>query len=347
MTGSPARSRRRWASARARRAGSSSPPDGRFAYTGNATGSISGFAIERDGSLRALNADGLTALAPRPNDLAIAGEHAVRGQPGDAGGHRVPDARRRQPRGAAAARAARHHRSRVWPRAERIGGGRLQAGPHYAWRTMTVAASILLAALVGGVVFVLLDSWQRRADAAAPAAPSRCPAGLDAGAAHRAAVDAAAAAALGRARRRDPPAAGPLVRLGPLGSLKLHSRSRCQAPAIAPTWRWSVPQQPPSTLSRGRRSAQRGVALAEVARIALVELGRLVELRVAARRGVRAQAADPLQPRLAAREHVLEVRRVRAVDHVVRGPGAGLVVDLLDRVARAPRRSAAARRSRA
>jgi hypothetical protein len=35
---------------------------------------------------------------------------------------------------------------------------------------MTVAASILLAALVGGVVFVLLDGWQRRADAA-PAAP--------------------------------------------------------------------------------------------------------------------------------------------------------------------------------
>jgi hypothetical protein len=27
---------------------------------------------------------------------------------------------------------------------------------------MTVAASILLAALVGGVIFVLLDSWQRR-----------------------------------------------------------------------------------------------------------------------------------------------------------------------------------------
>ena len=47
--------------------------DGRFAYTGNATGSISGFAIQRDGSLRALNADGLTALAPRPNDLAIVG----------------------------------------------------------------------------------------------------------------------------------------------------------------------------------------------------------------------------------------------------------------------------------
>jgi hypothetical protein len=35
---------------------------------------------------------------------------------------------------------------------------------------MTVAASILLAALVGGVVFVLLDSWQRRTEAT-PAAP--------------------------------------------------------------------------------------------------------------------------------------------------------------------------------
>ena len=36
---------------------------------------------------------------------------------------------------------------------------------------------------------------------------------------------------------------------------------------------------------------------------------------------------------LAAAEHVLEVRRVRAVDHVVGGRGAGRVVDLLDRVA--------------
>jgi hypothetical protein len=34
---------------------------------------------------------------------------------------------------------------------------------------MTVAASIILAAVVGGVIFVLLDSWQRRA--ATPATP--------------------------------------------------------------------------------------------------------------------------------------------------------------------------------
>ena len=33
---------------------------------------------------------------------------------------------------------------------------------------MTVAASIILAAILGGVIFVLLDSWQRRADAPVP-----------------------------------------------------------------------------------------------------------------------------------------------------------------------------------
>ena len=39
---------------------------------------------------------------------------------------------------------------------------------------MTVAASILLAAVVGGVVFVLIDGWQRRAEEApAPPAPPR------------------------------------------------------------------------------------------------------------------------------------------------------------------------------
>ncbi len=47
--------------------------DGRFAYTGNASGSISGFAVARDGSLTALTPGGLTAAAPRPNDLAVAG----------------------------------------------------------------------------------------------------------------------------------------------------------------------------------------------------------------------------------------------------------------------------------
>ena len=49
--------------------------DGRFAYTGNATGSISGYSIARDGALTALTAGGITAAAPRPNDLAVAGRY--------------------------------------------------------------------------------------------------------------------------------------------------------------------------------------------------------------------------------------------------------------------------------
>jgi 6-phosphogluconolactonase len=45
-------------------------PSGRFAYTGNASGSISGFAIAADGSLTALDSDGLTAgPLPSPRDL--------------------------------------------------------------------------------------------------------------------------------------------------------------------------------------------------------------------------------------------------------------------------------------
>ena len=41
-------------------------PNGRFAYTGNAAGGISGFAVGRDGSLTAL---GTTNLLPSPRDL--------------------------------------------------------------------------------------------------------------------------------------------------------------------------------------------------------------------------------------------------------------------------------------
>jgi 6-phosphogluconolactonase (cycloisomerase 2 family) len=40
-------------------------PNGRFAYTGNAAGGISGFAIARDGSLTAIG----TTLLPSPRDL--------------------------------------------------------------------------------------------------------------------------------------------------------------------------------------------------------------------------------------------------------------------------------------
>jgi len=48
-------------------------PNGRFAYTGNATGSISGFAVDAGGSLTARDKDGLTAaLNPTPRDLDFA-----------------------------------------------------------------------------------------------------------------------------------------------------------------------------------------------------------------------------------------------------------------------------------
>ena len=47
--------------------------DGRFGYTGNAAGSVSGFAIGADGSIRLLNADGATAVVTGGgvNDIAL------------------------------------------------------------------------------------------------------------------------------------------------------------------------------------------------------------------------------------------------------------------------------------
>lgn len=56
-------------------------PNGRFAYTGNAAGGISGFAIARDGSLTAL---GTTNLLPSPRDLAFdaSGRHLLAISPG-------------------------------------------------------------------------------------------------------------------------------------------------------------------------------------------------------------------------------------------------------------------------
>ena len=62
-------------------------PDGRYAYTGNAAGSISGFAISRAGALTPLNVDGATALLPAPftpRDLAFdkSGRYLYAASPG-------------------------------------------------------------------------------------------------------------------------------------------------------------------------------------------------------------------------------------------------------------------------
>src|SRR5918999_1515962 len=73
---------------------------------------------------------------------------------------------------------------------------------------------------------------------------------------------------------------------------------------------------------------QLGVARGEVGGIPRVELLRLVELRVAECRGVRAEPRDPLPPFAVSLEHGVEVRWVGAVDHVVARTTAGLAVDL-------------------
>src|SRR5215207_2971734 len=62
-------------------------PTGRFAYTGNASGSISGYAVAPDGSLTALDANGLTApLVPSPRDLDFdaSGRFLIAVSPGNA-----------------------------------------------------------------------------------------------------------------------------------------------------------------------------------------------------------------------------------------------------------------------
>jgi 6-phosphogluconolactonase len=61
-------------------------PDGRFAYTGNAGGSISGLAVDRDGSLSALDADGVTAVprqSPRDLDFTRNGRFVYAVSPGN------------------------------------------------------------------------------------------------------------------------------------------------------------------------------------------------------------------------------------------------------------------------
>jgi 6-phosphogluconolactonase len=56
-------------------------PDGRYAYTGNASGSIGGFSIGHDG---ALTPAGTTSLVPSPRDLDFAGHYLYAVSPGTA-----------------------------------------------------------------------------------------------------------------------------------------------------------------------------------------------------------------------------------------------------------------------
>src|SRR5215218_3631031 len=82
------------------------------------------------------------------------------------------------------------------------------------------------------------------------------------------------------------------------------------------------------------RQALRKLAVlaAELLRVAIVELLRLVELGMAHSRGIGPDAADPVAPGIVAVDDVGEVRGMRAVDHEVGGRPAGLAVGLLDRL---------------
>ena len=118
--------------------------------------------------------------------------------------------------------------------------------------------------------------------------------------------------------------------------------SASHAPQIASTWRWSVPQQPPRTFTPGRRDFS---AAWRSARSAGSPSSSSSASSSSAWLFVEAFVRRPPIRRThgcAARDRLLEVRRVGAVDHVVGGAPLRRVVDLLDRAAeRLPARQAA------
>ena len=79
--------------------------------------------------------------------------------------------------------------------------------------------------------------------------------------------------------------------------------------------------------------AQVAITPAEIGGITNVEIGRCIELRMAARRSVRPQSAQTRNPRLASAQCVGEMRRMRAIEHVVGRRVVGFAIGLLDRVA--------------
>ena len=142
----------------------------------------------------------------------------------------------------------------------------------------------------------------------------------------------------GPGRDRAPAAAAPRHRAAPDRALARRGLAQAtaaaaQSAAAAATWRSSVPQQPPITVtdgSSGRSAAPSAPSPAGSPSSRSVASSSSAWL---ARRGVRPQPRDPLAPAPARRQRGGEVRRVRAVDHVVGDRPERLGVDLLDRVA--------------
>ncbi len=79
--------------------------------------------------------------------------------------------------------------------------------------------------------------------------------------------------------------------------------------AATPSHHVQVREPPPKT----------GILHPEFGRVADVKFGRVVKLNVAHTRCVRPKTSDATQPRPAAAQHVLEMRGVGAINHVVTG----------------------------
>src|SRR3979490_3516104 len=77
--------------------------------------------------------------------------------------------------------------------------------------------------------------------------------------------------------------------------------------------------------------AHRPIAAREIQGVAGVQLVRLVELRMTFDRRVCAEAPNAITPFPRLVQHVVEMRRVRAVDHEVRGTSLGLGIYFFDR----------------
>lgn len=91
-----------------------------------------------------------------------------------------------------------------------------------------------------------------------------------------------------------------------------------------------MPQHPPTTANMGRLLRRAGC---QIGGVALVQFSRFIELGVAPRRRVGAQARQSLPPRPAVFEYVGEMRWARAVHHEVSGGTIGRRIDLFDRFA--------------
>jgi len=81
-----------------------------------------------------------------------------------------------------------------------------------------------------------------------------------------------------------------------------------------------------------QRGLQHTIVARQLVDIADVDFGRGIELRMAALRGIRADAANAVPPGAAFVEHGAEVRRVRAIDQVVRRVRIRRGVGATDRV---------------